>query len=477
MSRRYAKTTSARAFLVSSAVVAAALTGSAPAWSAEPTPGSDPSAAPSASAEPDPAGDPSAQPTAEPSAQPTAEPSSAPSAQPSARPTPQSTGSTAAKPSTTAGKPMSRAERRAAALAADFGTGKVALDVSVAPLPGSSYPASPDLSGATVTVTVTDAFILQLDNPTEPITDQVTCTTAADGHCDEIDLIASPTATITVKQTAPPKGFLLSTPATIGTAGINCRAPVDPDVPITDCTAKFLDPGVYRTIGVSLTSSFSGSPLAGGQFRLCKPGVSPCSALDTGVTAADGKLLFDGLYLPASYRIEQTTAPSGYVVSGVKTLAVPAAASVAQAKVPVIQPFVDNPPPPTANDDGASTDQRKAVDIDVLANDDGHGAPLTISAVGDTPDGTTEIRGGQVRFTPDSGFHGDATFTYRVSTTGGTDTATVTVHVRAVAANRGDLPFTGANILAMVRTGLLSLLAGLLLVVGGRRRRPRASHA
>ncbi len=85
---------------------------------------------------------------------------------------------------------------------------------------------------------------------------------------------------------------------------------------------------------------------------------------------------------------------------------------------------------PVAADDQATVTEDGSVLIDVRANDtDAEGDALTLTAASAT-NGTAEIQGGQIRFTPDPGFSGSATVTYTVSDgNGGADTATVAVTV------------------------------------------------
>ncbi|MEM6741288.1 MAG: DUF4347 domain-containing protein, partial [Pseudomonadota bacterium] len=92
---------------------------------------------------------------------------------------------------------------------------------------------------------------------------------------------------------------------------------------------------------------------------------------------------------------------------------------------------------PDAFDDSASTAFETVVEVDVLDNDsDPDGDEITITAV--TPgtggsvaiadQGTGDPSDDRVIFTPDSGFSGDATFTYTLTDAfGAEDTATVTV--------------------------------------------------
>ncbi|WP_438987830.1 Ig-like domain-containing protein, partial [Marivivens donghaensis] len=91
--------------------------------------------------------------------------------------------------------------------------------------------------------------------------------------------------------------------------------------------------------------------------------------------------------------------------------------------------------PPEAVDDTATTDEDTPVTIDVLDNDsDPEGQPLTITAATVPADqGTVEIVGNELVFTPAENFNGDATITYAIQDPdGATDTAEVAVTVNPV---------------------------------------------
>ena len=93
---------------------------------------------------------------------------------------------------------------------------------------------------------------------------------------------------------------------------------------------------------------------------------------------------------------------------------------------------------PTANVDIVTTEEDLALTIPVaelLSNDiNTEGDPtLTITDVADAVNGTVELDGANVFFTPDADFSGDASFTYSVAdSNGATDTATVNVTVTPV---------------------------------------------
>ncbi len=84
------------------------------------------------------------------------------------------------------------------------------------------------------------------------------------------------------------------------------------------------------------------------------------------------------------------------------------------------------------------TDQGQPLIIDstlILGNDtDSEGDSLTITGIESVENGTAEINGdGDIVFTPDEGYSGQANFVYRVSdNNGGFDTATVTLNVQEV---------------------------------------------
>ncbi|PSJ72154.1 hypothetical protein C7N43_35710, partial [Sphingobacteriales bacterium UPWRP_1] len=75
--------------------------------------------------------------------------------------------------------------------------------------------------------------------------------------------------------------------------------------------------------------------------------------------------------------------------------------------------------PPTANNDVATTPADTPVTIPVLTNDsDPEGTLLTITFVSDPPNGTAEIVGNEVLYTPDPGFTGMDSFIYVICDAG-----------------------------------------------------------
>ncbi|WP_168210865.1 Ig-like domain-containing protein [Persicimonas caeni] len=89
---------------------------------------------------------------------------------------------------------------------------------------------------------------------------------------------------------------------------------------------------------------------------------------------------------------------------------------------------------PQAADDSASVDEDASTAVDVLANDtDPDGDSLSIDSVTTPANGTATIAGSQITYTPDANFHGMDSFRYTTGDgNGGSDTATVSIMVRAV---------------------------------------------
>ncbi|HEY8357282.1 MAG TPA: Ig-like domain-containing protein, partial [Ramlibacter sp.] len=86
-------------------------------------------------------------------------------------------------------------------------------------------------------------------------------------------------------------------------------------------------------------------------------------------------------------------------------------------------------------DDTATVAEDSSVTTNVRGNDSFEGSTATITAVTNGAHGTVTIidaAAGTVRYTPDANWHGTDTYTYRVTSGGVTETATVTVTVNPV---------------------------------------------
>jgi hypothetical protein len=114
------------------------------------------------------------------------------------------------------------------------------------------------------------------------------------------------------------------------------------------------------------------------------------------------------------------------------------------------------PVAPTAGADTATAPQGGSVLIDVLANDDGTGAALTLSAVAAAANGVAVIENGKVRYTPNAAYIGADGFTYTVTSANGLSaTSEVAVTVTLVA------PVANADTVSLVQdhTALFDVLA------------------
>ncbi|MBV6624590.1 MAG: tandem-95 repeat protein [Rivularia sp. (in: Bacteria)] len=92
---------------------------------------------------------------------------------------------------------------------------------------------------------------------------------------------------------------------------------------------------------------------------------------------------------------------------------------------------------PIAQNDTANTSEDTQISINVLANDsDADGDNLTIVSVADANNGTTEIVGNEIIYTPASGFSGQDNFTYSIDDGSGVNqTAQVNVNVTEAGSN------------------------------------------
>jgi hypothetical protein len=401
--------------------------------------------------------------------------------------------------------------------------------VQVAPLAGSAYSGTPDMTGAHVVVTDTTSPGVVLD-----------CwTVTTDGFCLGGNTGASFFIPVTghsytiAQQVASggsgaPRGFLGGT--TIDYVGPSpCVVPssiADPLNPAPSCTYPDVvlhDPGAYRSISLTISSSVDATKKLGGAiYHLCSittgaPVITgaacPASSTELAKATSDasGLLNLANLYVPANdpgnpngkYTVFESATQAGYLVdtmarvievpaafadtgTGVLPLSASAPSSIAEPKAELVIPLLTFPftnipdvPAPVAVNDGASTVVGAAIVIPVETNDNGQGAPITLLAVSTPANGTAVIVDGAISYTPNPGFAGTDTFTYTISTRGGQATATVTVTIPAPAAAAVvpvALASTGDSDLKAMYGGLGVLVIGTALtaaaVIG--RRRPDA---
>jgi Ca2+-binding RTX toxin-like protein len=156
-------------------------------------------------------------------------------------------------------------------------------------------------------------------------------------------------------------------------------------------------------------------------------GVGLGNAVNGEVAYIDGNVVFlptAGYTGPASFTYTITDGKGGYDTATVNlTIVADTETNIA----------------PDAQNDTASGTQDSAIVISsatLLANDvDANSDSLTITSVQAATNGTVSLSGGNVTFTPTSGYNGPASFTYTVSDgKGGTDTATVNLTIAATTA-------------------------------------------
>lgn len=125
-------------------------------------------------------------------------------------------------------------------------------------------------------------------------------------------------------------------------------------------------------------------------------------------------------------------------------------------------------PPPIAVDDKITATAGDPTTIKVAKNDDTvNGAPVqSVSITSGPKNGTAKVSGSNVIYTADDEYDGTDTFTYRLTTANGSDTAEVTIIVEP----DGILPDTGAPDNSLLGYGALMLAGGGWLVAQGRRR-------
>jgi hypothetical protein len=398
-----------------------------------------------------------------------------------------------------------------------FGSGK--QYVQVAPLPGSAYSGTPDMSGAHIVVTDTS-------NSNNVVLD---CFTTPGGFCGGGPLgwfepmeghTYSISQSVASDGTGAPRGFMGAatfsyTPAETGCVEANSVAV--PQVSLCNYPdIVLLDPGAYRTISLTISSSVNAATkLGGATYHLCSittgaPVVTgpSCPAtsteLDHATTDANGQLTFPSVYVPANdpenplgkYTVFETATTPGYITdanariievpaafanTGTGSIPIQTAAANAHTQAALVIPvlnfaFTNAPdvPAPVAVNDGASTPNGAAIVVPVETNDNGQGAPITLVSVTAPAHGTAVIADGAVTYTPAAGFSGTDTFTYTISTRGGTATATVTVIVAAPLVAAVVLPVlasTGSPDLAATYGGLAVLTLGGALTVAAHRRR------
>jgi VCBS repeat-containing protein len=110
---------------------------------------------------------------------------------------------------------------------------------------------------------------------------------------------------------------------------------------------------------------------------------------------------------------------------------------------------------PSAVDDSAQTEEDRAIDIDVLANDrDLLDAPIEIKSVEAPNHGTAVITGTMIRYTPAEDYSGDDRFTYTISDRDGDESSAI-VSIQITAIN--DAPQAVEDSYTLDEDGVLSI--------------------
>ncbi len=204
------------------------------------------------------------------------------------------------------------------------------------------------------------------------------------------------------------------------------------EVDVTDFTPPSIDlvegdaAGTQAIFRVQATDDQSGvSRVVVLYLSSVENGVGTWTAIDLDFDAVSGTWLGGG---PIGAGV---TPPLPYIVQAVNGDGV---VGVSTSKQGAHQAAATDPVfPPDAVDDSAETDAGTPIDLPVLDNDsdpDGDLDPTTLTVVDPATNGTAEVVGTQIRYTPDPGFAGADSFTYQVcDETGLCDIASVSVTV------------------------------------------------
>lgn len=307
------------------------------------------------------------------------------------------------------GQPTSTTQQApVSALAADFGMQKYRIGIQIAD--GSWVPAGTTTTGSTFTITETGPNVFVDDEPAASHT--FTCTATEKPDPDE----EMPASTMVCRD-APVTPFRASSAAAAAAsaAAVSAGVTIDPSEDWAPDSQMFL---AHAGSTVTIKQVTAGTNL------LKTPAVAtlaPCEGTED--IFGDG----DQVYCSGNYL---NTRLSNVIFANVGL-------------------------PPVATNDVRATQPNTPVSIDILTNDDTvNGAPLTAVTVIRAPgNGTATVVGavGQasvsaaatgpvITYTPKTGFSGQDTFDYTITTPNGSATATVTITVPAVPAAPIDQP-------------------------------------
>jgi hypothetical protein len=256
---------------------------------------------------------------------------------------------------------------------------------------------------------------------------------------------------------------------------------------------SWVAPGT-TTLGSEITLVETGPGVPGGtQTQTCTTTVVDPVVPTTTYCAPLGSPPFEHPYeaeFGDSVTITQTTVNDGLVIVDGTMVNTPECGGLGCSVTEGDILLTDSGPPPEASDDDPCADPGTPVDVDVLANDDTHGAPLTDLAItADPSKGSATVIGAgddrTVTYTPDDDFSGTDSFDYRITTANGTATATVVFTAcpqpTEPLPDTGDtpetrvLPDTGGGDPRVLGYGLALVLGGSALITAGTRRRREPS--
>jgi hypothetical protein len=306
-----------------------------------------------------------------------------------------------------------------------------------------------DSNVATVTITVEDeggnqAPVAVDDTATTPINTGVTITvlandTDADGDTLVPSIVAAPANGATTVNTdgtvlyTPNSGFIGTDTFTYmvndGTVDSNvATVTVTVDDPATNSPPVAVDDAATTSPATAVVITVLANDTDADGDTLV-PSIVTAPANGTATVNTDGTVL----YTPnAGFTGTETF--TYQVNDGTEN------SNVATVTVTVEEPSPNNPP--VANNDAALTNPATAVVITVLANDtDADGDPLSVTEVTDPANGAVVVNAdGTISYTPDLGFTGTDTFTYRASD----GTATSNIATVSVTVGAADFPLSGA---------------------------------
>jgi LPXTG-motif cell wall-anchored protein len=200
-------------------------------------------------------------------------------------------------------------------------------------------------------------------------------------------------------------------------------------------------------VGIAVKSGAvvpSGTVLSGAQLQLVTSTVTdPVGATGsttTCTTGADGFCTGTTTLAPGqTATVTQLSAPDGLVGPTAAVTQQPCTTDC-HTSPPADLVLQDTGPLPTAGNDTVTVAAGNTVNIKVLANDSGNGAPITSITATTPAHGTVTTSTSAISYRATAGFSGVDTFSYTVTTANGSATANVRVTVAAAPASSSAAP-------------------------------------